>query len=112
MPYVEFAQVNDIEVLLYPGTVSIEPELFIKDGDKVVSITLSSGIYENLYEEFFLAEFLPEKYKKMAKVVVDELATEVTKVGEFTQFTLKPEYKEKLMKAIDEKDKMDGYGFN
>ena len=45
--FCKFGQVEDIEVIIYPGNMSIEPVLFIMDGKKKVEITLSSNIYEN-----------------------------------------------------------------
>lgn len=109
MPYVPFAHVDGIDVLLYPGTISIEPGLYLKDGDKKICMTINSTIYENALEEFFLQTLLSEPYLEMANKVVDELAGGTTKVGLFTMFTLKRAYKEKLLKIIDEHDKLNGY---
>ena len=105
----KFAQVDDIEVFLYPGNMSIEPALFIKDGNKNVEITLDSNIYENDLGEFMLHTGLSGDYRDAANKVMRELAAEVVDLEYFIKYTLKPEYKEKLMSIIEEEEKLGRY---
>lgn len=105
----KFAQVDDIEVFIDPGMVSVEPVLFIMDGKKRVEITLNSNIYENSLGEFMLHTGLSGEYRDAANKVMKELAAEVEHLDYFINYTLKPEYKEKLMSIIEEEEKSGRY---
>lgn len=105
----KFAQVEDIEVFIYPGNMSVEPALFIMDGKKRVEITLNSNIYENDLGEFMLHTGLSGEYRVAANKVMKELAAEVVDLEHFINYTLKPAYKEKLMRIIEEEEKSGRY---
>lgn len=105
----KFAQIDNMEVFIYPGMVSVEPELFIMDGKKKVAITLNSNIYENDLGEFMLHTGLFGDYRDAANKVMRELAAEVEHLDSFIKYTLKPEYKEKLMSIIEEEVKQGRY---
>ncbi|MEJ8767510.1 hypothetical protein WKU33_16940 [Oceanobacillus sp. HCA-5259] len=107
--FCKFGQVEDIEVIIYPGNMSIEPVLFIMDGKKKVEITLSSNIYENDLGEFMLHTGLSGEYRDAANKVMRELAAEVVDLEHFIKYILKPAYKEKLMSIIEEEEKSGRY---
>lgn len=104
-----FANVDGVEVMVYPGKVSIEPVLLFKHDGELVEMTLSSTIYENELGEFMFHEGLSGKRKVIAEKVMNELASNVERLGQMLMFTLKPTYKEKLMKSIEEEEKLGRY---
>lgn len=107
--YYDFAQVDDIKVLLDPGTMSFEPRLLFMDGKKKVEMTLNSNIYENLLGEFMLHTGLGGEYKEIAERVMNEVASNVEQLDYWKMFTLKSKYKAKLMNAIKEEEKLGNY---
>lgn len=100
----KFAQIDDIEVLVQPGNMSREPELFMKDKEKnkYVSITIDSHEYENSLGEFFIRDRMFNDYQEDALKVMNELAEKVEDLGSFRLFTLKNNYYEKLMSIVRE----------
>ncbi len=104
-----FASIDGVEVMLYPGQVSIEPILLFKHDDELVEMTLSSTIYENELGEFMFHEGLSGTRKVIAEKVMNEIASNVERLGQMLMFTLKPAYKEKLMKRIEEEIKLGRY---
>lgn len=105
----EFANVNDVEVLLYPGNVSIEPVLLFKEGKQLVEMTLSSNIYENELGTFVFHTGLSDKRKSIAETVMNELSSDIENVGELIMFTLKPEYQKKLNAIVQEEEESGRY---
>lgn len=100
--FLKFANVNGVEVMLYPGNMSVEPTLLFKDEDEFVKMTLDSNIYENELGEFMFHEGLSDQRKVVAERIMNELASNVEQLTYVRMFTLKPAYKDKLMKVINE----------
>lgn len=98
--YQKFATVDNVEVVLYPGKVSIEPVLLFKDEDEFVEMTLSSNVYENELGKFVFHEGLSDERKVIAEKIMNELSSDVERVGDLLMFQLNPEYQEKLTNAI------------
>ena len=97
----EFTKIKNVEVLLQPGNMSVEPKLFFKENGKLVGMTLDSNEYENELGEFRLHTGLSGEQKVTAESIMNELAVNVEQVGHWTDFTLKPKYMKKLTVIID-----------
>lgn len=96
----KFATVDNVEVMLSPGKMGIEPVLLFKDKDKFVEMTLSSNVYENELGKFVFHEGLSDERKVIAEKIMNELSSNVERVGDLLMFQLNPEYQEKLTNAI------------
>lgn len=109
MRFEKFTEIDGYEVLVDPGFSGEDQELFIKDGENVIAITISSGEYENDYSEFFFRELVPEKYKELAYKIMEELSYKKEQVGPFLKYTLKPEYEQKIIQIIEKRIKEGRY---
>lgn len=107
--YYEFANVNDVEVLLDPGTMSVEARLLLVDGEDKIEMTLDSNVYENKLGDFMLHTGLNDKYKDTAEKVMSKVSEKTVVIGGFTQFTLKSKYKKKLTDAVKLEEKLGNY---
>lgn len=96
----KFATVDNVEVMLAPGRLGIEPVLLFKDKDKFVEMTLSSNVYENELGKFVFYEGLSGERRAIAEKIMNELSSDVERVGKLLMFQLKPEYQEKLTNII------------
>lgn len=109
MRFEKFAEVDGYEVLVDPGFSGEDQELFIKDGENIIAITISSGEYENDYGEFFFRELVPDDYKDLAYKIMEQLSCKKEQVGSFLKYMLKPEYEEKIIQIIEKRIKEGRY---
>lgn len=107
--YYKFTKVNECEVLVDPGTMSVEPRLLLVNGEEKVEMTLDSNIYENKLGDFMLHTGLTDEQKEIAEKVMSKVAEKTVEVGGFTQFTLKSKYKKLLTDAVRKEEQLGNY---
>lgn len=96
----KLAQVDDIEVLIDPGTINVEPRLLFKDGNKNIDFTLDSNLYENDLGEFMLNRRASEVHKDVIDKILDEIVHEMEDLGNITWFNLKQKYEVKVIEIV------------
>lgn len=89
--------VDGFDVLVKRGPyLSSETELWIKNDDVELEISVPSNEYENDDHEFMLKRAIPYQLEKTVQKVIDTLSLEQVQLSYFTQMTVKPEFEKKI----------------
>lgn len=102
--YFPLVKIDDIEVFVEPGRLSSDPELYLKEGNKMVEFTVPSLEYEFERGTFFVRTYFFGTYKEFAEKLFAEIAESIEYNYYWPVITLKAQYKQIVLDAIEEKD--------